>query len=191
MELVYRNNETRFSNLKMFEPFEQCRKDFPVESYSKVFFCGNTGAGKSSFTAVIMERAKKPPNYKFDTSDPIPVDLLTTGINAHTFSSHEVGNMVLYDLAGHKEYYSSHAAILMVGRKFQLLLKLLKKLIIHKNMVGSYLWNVIVLVEKVSKSLFLCFRIAVQLYLIDLIKLVSTAMFNSRSCNCFEAKRIL
>ena len=112
MELVYRDNETRFSILKMFEPFEQCRKDFPVESYSKVFFCGNTGAGKSSLAAVIMERAKKPPNYKFDTSHPIPVDVLTAGINAHTFSSHEVGNIVLYDLAGHEEYYSSHAAIL-------------------------------------------------------------------------------
>ena len=112
MELAYRNNVNRFSILKMFEPFEQCRKDFPVESYSKVFFCGNTGAGKSSLAAVIMERAKKPPNYKFDTFDPIPVELLTTGINAHTISSHEVGNIVLYDLAGHKEYYSSHAAIL-------------------------------------------------------------------------------
>ena len=112
MELAYRDNVNRFSILKMFEPFEQCRKDFPVESYSKVFFCGNTGAGKSSLAAVIMERAKKPPNYKFDTSDPIPVELLTTGINAHTISSHEVGNIVLYDLAGHKEYYSSHAAIL-------------------------------------------------------------------------------
>ena len=109
MELVYRN---RFGILKMFEPFEQCRKDFPVESYNKVFFCGNTGAGKISLAAVIMERAKKSPNYVFDTSDPIPVDLLTTGINAHNFSSHEVGNIVLYDLAGHKEYYSSHAAIL-------------------------------------------------------------------------------
>ena len=112
MELAYRNDVNRFSILKMFEPFEQCRKDFPVESYSKVFLCGNTGAGKSSLAAVIMERATKPPNYKFDTSDPIPVELLTTGINAHTISSHEVGNIVLYDLAGHKEYYSSHAAIL-------------------------------------------------------------------------------
>ena len=112
MELTDRNNANRFSILKMFEPFEQCRKDFPVESYSKVFFCGNTGAGKSSLAAVIMERATKPPNYKFDTSDPIPVELLTTGINVITVSSHEVGNIVLYDLAGHKEYYSSHAAIL-------------------------------------------------------------------------------
>ena len=112
MELVYYFAKNRFNILKMFEPFEQCRKDFPVESYSKVFFCGDTGTGKSSLAAVIMERAKKPPNYKFDTSDPIPVELLTAGINAHTISSHEVGNIVLYDLAGHKEYYSSHAAIL-------------------------------------------------------------------------------
>ena len=112
MELVYQDTEDRFCILKMFEPFEQCRKDFPVDSYSKVFFCGNIGAGKSSLAAVIMERANKPPNYKFDTFDPIPVELLTTGINAHTITSHEVGNIVLYDLAGHKEYYSSHAAIL-------------------------------------------------------------------------------
>ena len=112
MELVYHNANNRFAILKMFEPFEQCRKAFPVESYSKVFFCGNTGAGKSSLAAVIMERANKPPNYMFDTSDPIPVELLTTGINAHTITSHEVGNIILYDLAGHKEYYSSHAAIL-------------------------------------------------------------------------------
>ena len=112
MELAYRGDVNRFSILKMFEPFEQCRKDFPVESYSKVFFCGNTGVGKTSLAAVIMERAKKPPNYMFDSSDLIPVELLTTGINAHTISSHEVGNIVLYDLAGHKEYYSSHSAIL-------------------------------------------------------------------------------
>ena len=113
MELAYRDNVNRFSILKMFEPFEQCRKDFPVESYSKVFFCGNIGVGKSSLAAVIKKRAEKPPNYEFDMFDPpIPVELLTTGINAHTLSSHEVGNIVLYDLAGHKEYYSSHAAIL-------------------------------------------------------------------------------
>ena len=111
MTLVHFDKDL-FVILKMFEPFQQYRKAFPVESYSKVFFCGNTGAGKSSLAAVITEQAKKPPNYVFDTSDPIPVELLTTGINAHTITSHEVGNIVLYDLAGHKEYYSSHAAIL-------------------------------------------------------------------------------
>ena len=143
MELVYRNDNDRFVILKMFEPFEQCRKAFPVESYSKVFFCGNTGAGKSSLAAVIMERAKKPPNYVFDTSDPIPVELLTTGINAHTITSHEVGNIVLYDLAGHKEYYSSHAAILeklmlSTPAVFAILLKMTENLDIIKR--DLYYW---------------------------------------------------
>ena len=59
-----------------------------------------------------MKRATKPPNYKYDISSPISVKLLTTGINVSIVSSHEVGNIVLYDLGGHKEYYSSHAAIL-------------------------------------------------------------------------------
>ena len=36
--------------LKLFEPFKQFRVDFPVESYSKVFLCGNTTNGNSSST---------------------------------------------------------------------------------------------------------------------------------------------
>ena len=143
MELVYRNDNDRFVILKMFEPFEQCRKAFPVESYSKVFFCGNTGAGKSSLAAVIMERANKPPNYVFDATDPIPVKLLTTGINAHNITSHEVGNIVLYDLAGHKEYYSSHTAILeklmlSTPAVFAILLKMTDNLDIVKG--DLYYW---------------------------------------------------
>ena len=112
MELVYRDDINRFGILKMFEPFEQCRKDFPVDSYSKVFFCGNIAAGKSSLAAVIIERANKTADYKFDPSECVTVEQLTAGINAHTITSHEVGNVVLYDLAGHREYYSSHAAVL-------------------------------------------------------------------------------
>ena len=112
MELVPRDHKNRFEILKTFEPFQQSHADFPVESYGKVFMCGNTTAGKSSLTAVIMERAKKPANHKFDTSECVTVEPLTAGINAHTFTSHEIGNVVLYDLAGHREYYSSHAAVL-------------------------------------------------------------------------------
>ena len=112
MELVPQDHKNRFEILKMFEPFQQSQADFPVESYSKVFMCGNTTSGKSSLTAVIMERAKKPVNHKFDTTECVTVEPLTAGINPHTFISHEIGNVVLYDLAGHREYYSSHAAVL-------------------------------------------------------------------------------
>ena len=112
MELVPQDHKNRFEILKMFEPFQKCRADFPVESYGKVFMCGNTTAGKSSLTAVIMERAKRPADPKFDGSECVTVESLTAGINSHTFTSHEIGNVVLYDLAGHREYYSSHTAIL-------------------------------------------------------------------------------
>ena len=112
MELVPSYHKNHFEILKIFEPFLQSQADFPVESYGKVFMCGNTTAGKSSLTAVIMERAKKPADHKFDTSECVTVEPLTAGINPHTFTSHEIGNVVLYDLAGHREYYSSHAAVL-------------------------------------------------------------------------------
>ena len=112
MELVPSLHEDRFEILKLFEPFQQCQADFPVESYGKVFMCGNTTSGKSSLTAVIMERAKKPAGHKFDTSECVTVEPLTAGINPYTFTSYEIGNVVLYDLAGHREYYSSHAAVL-------------------------------------------------------------------------------
>ena len=42
-------------------------------------------------------------------SDVIP---FTAGIATHTLQSHEIGNVVLYDLACHREYYSSHTAVI-------------------------------------------------------------------------------
>ena len=112
MELVPQHHKNRFEILKMFEPFQESQADFPVESYGKVFMCGDIGAGKSSLAAAIMEQARKPADHKFDTSECITVEPLTAGINVHTFTSHEIGNVVLFDLAGHREYYSSHAAVL-------------------------------------------------------------------------------
>ena len=89
MERVPQNHNNRFEILKMFEPFQKSQADFPVESYGKVFVCGNTVTGKSSLTAVIMEQAQKPADQKFDTSECVTVEQLTAGINAHTFTSHD------------------------------------------------------------------------------------------------------
>ena len=97
----------------MFEPFEKSHQDYPVDSYRKVFFCGNKTAGKSSLTQCIIYRADKPPDYHYNPSQCVKgVQLETAGINYHNVRSHEVGNIILYDLAGHQEYYSSHAAVL-------------------------------------------------------------------------------
>ena len=42
----------------------------------------------------------------------IAVESFTAGIIPHHIESKKLGNFVIYDFAGHQEYYSSHAAIL-------------------------------------------------------------------------------
>ena len=154
MELIPQDHKNRFDILKMFEPFQQSQADFPVESYGKVFMCGNTTTGKSSLTAVITERAKKPPDHKFDTSKCVTVEPLTAGINTHTFASHEIGNVVLYDLAGHREYYSSHAAVLenLMLRSPAVFL-VLSKLINDKETMRKELYYWFNFIENISKGM--------------------------------------
>ena len=111
--------EQNYSILKLFEPFEQCRVEFPVESYIKVFLCGDTTNGKSSLANALWQRAsgasvstslrnklRLPIKYRRK------VEPLTAGIVPHHLQINEIGNIVLYDFAGHREYYSSHAAVL-------------------------------------------------------------------------------
>ena len=113
LEEVQLDDPNRFEILKKFEPFEKIRQDYPVDSYRKVFFCGNMSAGKSSLAQCIIYRADKPADYHYNPSQCVEgVQLETAGINYHNVRSHEVGNIILYDFAGHQEYYSSHAAVL-------------------------------------------------------------------------------
>ena len=102
----------RFQLLKLFQPFNQCHINYFAGSYAKFFLCGKTKAGKSSLAAVIAYRAR----YNLDCIHPEKcvdgVALHTTGIEYHSVCSPEIGNVVIFDFAGHAEYYSSHAAVL-------------------------------------------------------------------------------
>ena len=103
----------RFQLLKLFQTFKQCHRDYLTESYAKLFLCGKTEAGKSSLAAVISYRADKGRYGHYDPEECIEgVVLQTTGIEYSSVSSREIGNVVIYDFAGHAEYYSSHAAVL-------------------------------------------------------------------------------
>ena len=106
------SKSNRFQLLKLFQPFKQCHRDYLTESYAKLFLCGKTKAGKSSLAAVISYRAD---NFHDDIDLEECVEgvvLQTTGIEYHSVCSWEIGNVVIFDFAGHAEYYSSHAAIL-------------------------------------------------------------------------------
>ena len=104
--IITRNS---YEFLKLFQRFEKCKGSYPVETYCKIFVCGNTEAGKSSLSAVLEKRAELV--YIREARDVTGVKPFTVGIIPMTIHSHEIGNVVLYDLAGHPEYHSSHASV--------------------------------------------------------------------------------
>jgi GTPase SAR1 family protein len=97
--------------LKLFYPFitSHDSNSFVLDAYAKVFICGNSGNGKSSLCQVVSQYLYHGNEF---ISNVVP---LTAGIDVFTadlVSNRKVVNSVLYDFAGHPEYYSSHSAIL-------------------------------------------------------------------------------
>eukprot|EP00731_Ephydatia_muelleri_P026577 Em0018g677a len=86
--------------LTLLEKYTTSCEDFPVHTYGKVIMCGDSGAGKSTLTEQPVTKQMRK-----------PVKALTAGIISHSVKSPKA-NMTIYDLAGHREYYSSHSSIL-------------------------------------------------------------------------------
>ena len=93
--------------IKLFEPFEECRTAFPVHTFTKLILTGDSGAGKTTITELIVRLASSTAVECVDD-----VQRLTAGIVPHHIQSEQLGNFVVYDFAGQQEYYSSHAAVL-------------------------------------------------------------------------------
>ena len=93
--------------IKLFQPFEECRTAFPVHTFTKLILTGDSGAGKTTITELIVRLASS-------TAVECVADVqrLTAGIVPHHIQSEQLGNFVVYDFAGQQEYYSSHAAVL-------------------------------------------------------------------------------
>ena len=97
----------KYDILKLFQPFEECRTAFPVHTFTKLILTGDSGAGKTTITELIVRLASS-------TAVECVADVqrLTAGIVPHHIQSEQLGNFVVYDFAGQQEYYSSHAAVL-------------------------------------------------------------------------------
>ena len=96
-----------YDNIKLFEPFEECRTAFPVHTFTKLILTGDSGAGKTTITEFIVCLASSTAvEYVAD------VQRYTAGIVPHHIQSEQLGNFVVYDFAGQQDYYSSHAAVL-------------------------------------------------------------------------------
>ena len=95
---------------RLFIKFSQLKSCTRIDSYMNMFLLGSSGVGKTTLTQVIKKRANGVILGKYRSIS--NVELHTAGILPCTLEHKELGNIVLHDLAGQPEYYSSHSAIM-------------------------------------------------------------------------------
>ena len=107
------DTRNHYELLKLFQPFIQAASSFPLHIISKTVVTGSSTVGKTTLSKVITERAKSYFNViRFGNVEQVVNH--TAGIVPSLVDSWEVGKMVLYDLAGHSEYHSSHFAVMEI-----------------------------------------------------------------------------
>ena len=100
---------------KILQAFVKCRTKYPLESAFKIFVLGNHAAGKSTLVKVIENEITSffgsfgGQLRNISKSAVVP---LTAGIIPVSIESRKLGQIVIYDMAGQYQYYSSHAALL-------------------------------------------------------------------------------
>ena len=108
-------NWCRTSTKLLLQAFVKCRTEYPLESAFKIFVLGNHAAGKSTLVKVIENEITSffgslaGQLRNISESAVVP---LTAGIIPVSIESRRLGQIVIYDMAGQYQYYSSHAALL-------------------------------------------------------------------------------
>ena len=83
----------------------------PEEPSVKLFVVGDSGAGKSTLTESLKKDIRGLSGL-LARVNPVSAEKKTAGIMPHKISSSKMGKFQVYDLAGDKEFHSSHDAIL-------------------------------------------------------------------------------
>ena len=104
---------TNYQLIQAVSHIVKCKTMQSVQTYINMFIVGNPETGKSTLVKAICKESnmlwKIVPKQMRRVKN---VPLHTAGIIPTTFQSKEFGNTILYDLAGHVEYYTSHAAVI-------------------------------------------------------------------------------
>ena len=83
----------------------------PIKPPVKIFVVGNPSVGKSTLTEALKKKLNLVARW-FTSGKVSGVDKKTVGIIPHKFDSEIFGQVTVYDFAGHREFYSGHAALL-------------------------------------------------------------------------------
>lgn len=134
--------------LELFDKFQNlsnCRNQYAIDSYCKVFVTGDSGAGKTTVIEVFKNFVKSKGAAKLfgKLSKQTQVEKQTAGIIPSIFSGEGVGNLIIYDLAGHFEYHSSHSAVLehLISSSCPLFVLLINFAVSLKEVQGQlYYW---------------------------------------------------
>ena len=111
LKLLDEENRMKVNNV--FAKFGNIKISHPVNSYVNVVLLGNPGAGKSTLSQVIIQRASGVfASIRGWFQYVKGVELCTAGIIPSKLEHRKLGNVILHDLAGQPEYYSSHIAVL-------------------------------------------------------------------------------
>ena len=97
---------------QLFSRFGRVKVSHPIESYVNLVFLGNPGVGKSSLVKVINDRSSLSSTLFGKFRNVSGVELCTAGIIPHILIDKDLGRIILHDLAGQAEYYTSHTAVL-------------------------------------------------------------------------------
>ena len=84
----------------------------PPQPVMKVYVVGNPSAGKSTLTAALQKESSRLVKVFIPAKKVSAVEEKTAGIIPYEFDSKKYGQVTLYDFAGHREFYGSHAALL-------------------------------------------------------------------------------
>ena len=86
-----------------------------------ILVTGNGGAGKSTFLKAFMKDLSIGQILRFTKAKPVKgVDEKTVGIIPYLYDTKKFGRVALYDFAGQKEFYGSHAVVLQTPSTFHL-----------------------------------------------------------------------
>ena len=94
----------------------------PLQTPVKLFMVGNPSAGKSTLTKSLQSEAFGLKRVTKRIVKVSGVDEKTAGIVPHEFESKTYGRVTLYDFAGQREFYGSHAALLQNAIKTSIFL---------------------------------------------------------------------